>query len=519
MSGCFVPIVDNKEKDLNSLLSLQGVSKRFGGVKALTNVDFDVRAGEVHALVGENGAGKSTLMKIIAGNHLPDGGTIQLAGDAVRFRNPHDALTRGIALIHQETALALHLSVAENVMLCHLPRFIHWKQLYERASSIIKGLGFDIDPAAPVSSLTTAHRQIVEIAKALSLDVKLLVLDEPTASLAPSDAERLLGIVRDLRARGVGVVYISHRLQEIFEIADRVTVLKDGQTVATVAPQDINMDSLIRMMVGRPLSALFPKRENCPIGDVVLNVDGLSRNGVVDNVSFAVRAGEVIGLGGLIGSGRTELVRLIFGADRSDSGRVEIDGKAVTPRNTVDGVRAGIGLVPEDRKSQGTVLSMPIRINSTMARLSDVTNLFGGLRLAHERRTVGQLMQNLRIKARDMDADVSTLSGGNQQKVVLAKWFHAKGKVIVLDEPTRGVDVGAKAEIYNLINALAAEGKAIVVVSSDHHELIGLCDRILVMGGGRLRGQLHPDEYSEERIVAMSLGLTLGAAAELPVTA
>ena len=311
----------------------------------------------------------------------------------------------------------------------------------------------------------------------------------------------------------------AHTPKEIFEIADRVTVLKDGQTVATVAPQDINMDSLIRMMVGRPLSALFPKRENCPIGDVVLNVDGLSRNGVVDNVSFAVRAGEVIGLGGLIGSGRTELVRLIFGADRSDSGRVEIDGKAVTPRNTVDGVRAGIGLVPEDRKSQGTVLSMPIRINSTMARLSDVTNLFGGLRLAHERRTVGQLMQNLRIKARDMDADVSTLSGGNQQKVVLAKWFHAKGKVIVLDEPTRGVDVGAKAEIYNLINALAAEGKAIVVVSSDHHELIGLCDRILVMGGGRLRGQLHPDEYSEERIVAMSLGLTLGAAAELPVTA
>jgi len=504
---------------LNSLLSLQGVSKRFGGVKALANVDFDVRAGEVHALVGENGAGKSTLMKIIAGNHLPDGGTIQLAGEAARFRNPHDALTRGIALIHQETALALHLSVAENVMLCHLPRFIHWKQLYEHASSIIKGLGFDIDPAAPVSSLTTAHRQIVEIAKALSLDVKLLVLDEPTASLAPSDAERLLGIVRNLRARGVGVVYISHRLHEIFEIADRVSVLKDGQTVATVAPQDINMDSLIRMMVGRPLSALFPKRKNDSIGDVVLNVNGLSRRGAVDDVSFAVHAGEVIGLGGLIGAGRTELVRLIFGADRSDSGRVEIDGKAVTPRNTVDGVRAGIGLVPEDRKSQGAVLSMPIRINSTMARLSDVTNLLGGLRLAHERQTVGQLMQNLRIKARDMDADVSTLSGGNQQKVVLAKWFHAKGKVIILDEPTRGVDVGAKAEIYNLINTLAAEGKAIIVVSSDHHELMGLCDRILVMGGGRLRGQLHPDEYSEERIVAMSLGLTLGTAAELPVTA
>ncbi len=488
------------------LLTLAGVSKNFGGVHALKGVDFEVRAGEVHALVGENGAGKSTAMKIIAGNHIPDGGSIHLDGEPMQFRSPHDALVRGIALIHQETALAPDLTVAENVMICHLPGLIRWREMYGRASELILGLGFEIDPAAPVSTLSAAHRQIVEIAKALSLNVKLLVLDEPTASLAPSDATRLLDIVRKLRDRGVGVVYISHRLHEVFEIADRITVLKDGEKVSTVTPATVDMDGLIRLMVGRPLAALFPKREGVTIGDVVLKVDGITRRGVVDKVSFEVRAGEVVGLGGLIGSGRTELVRLIFGADRADGGSVSIDGRDVTPRTTGAGVQAGIGLVPEDRKSQGAVLTLPIRVNSTMARLSDVTTWFGGLRLGRERQTVAQLMTSLQIKARDMDADVSTLSGGNQQKVVLAKWFHAQGRVIILDEPTRGVDVGAKAEIYTLINKLAKDGMAIVVVSSEHAELMGLCDRILVMGGGRLRGQIDPPDYSEEAIVAMSLG-------------
>ena len=494
---------DGKPKPL---LTLAGISKNFGGVHALRGVDFDVRAGEVHALVGENGAGKSTAMKVIAGNHVPDGGTIHLDGESMQFRTPHDALVRGIALIHQETALAPDLTVAENVMICHLPGIIRWREMYGKASELIRGLGFDIDPSAPVSSLSTAQRQIVEIAKALSLNVKLLVLDEPTASLAPSDASRLLDIVRSLRQRGVGIVYISHRLNEVFEIADRITVLKDGEKVATVAPSEVDMDGLIRLMVGRPLAALFPPREGVAIGEVVLKVDGLTRRGVVDHVSLQVRAGEVVGIGGLIGSGRTELARLIFGADRADAGSVGIDGLDVTPQSTGAGVAAGIGLVPEDRKSQGAVLSMPIRINSTMARLSDVSHWFGSLRLGHERQIVAGLMKRLQIKARDMDADVSTLSGGNQQKVVLAKWFHAQGRVIILDEPTRGVDVGAKAEIYTLINTLAAQGMAIVVVSSEHAELMGICDRILVMGGGRLRGQLDPGEFSEEAIVAMSLG-------------
>jgi ribose transport system ATP-binding protein len=495
----------SKNTTVRPLLTLTGISKNFGGVQALRGVDFDVRAGEVHALVGENGAGKSTMMKIIAGNHMPSAGTIHLEGEEMRFRNPHDALVRGIALIHQETALAPDLTVAENVMICHLPGLIRWGDLYRRAAQLIKSLGFDIDPAAPVSSLSTAHRQIVEIAKALSLNVKMLVLDEPTASLAPSDASRLLEILRDLRERGVAMVYISHRLHEVFDIADRITVLKDGEKVSTVTPTEVDMDGLIRLMVGRPLAALFPKREGVVIGNVLLKVDALTRKGVVDNVSLAVRAGEVVGLGGLIGSGRTELVRMIFGADRPSSGTVSIDGHSVTPKSTGAGVAAGIGLVPEDRKAQGAVLTMPIRVNSTMARLSDVSG-FGFLRLARERQTVAQLMKRLQIKARDMDADVSTLSGGNQQKVVLAKWFHAHGRVIILDEPTRGVDVGAKAEIYTLINTLAAQGMAIVVVSSEHAELMGLCDRILVMGGGRLCGQLDPPDYSEEAIVAMSLG-------------
>ena len=490
----------------NSFLALTGIQKRFGGVHALKGVDFEVRAGEVHALVGENGAGKSTAMKIIAGSHRPDGGTILVDGEIVQFRNPHDALERGIALIHQETALASDLTVAENVMICQLPGVIRWSELRKRAGALIHGLGFDIDPAALVSTLSSAHRQIVEIAKALSLNVKLLVLDEPTASLAPSDAMRLLDIVRGLRDRGVGIVYISHRLHEVFEIADRITVLKDGETVATVDPKVATMDELIRLMVGRPLAALFPRRVDVKIGEVVLRAEHLSRRGAVDDVSLEVRAGEVVGLGGLIGSGRTELVRLIFGADRADSGSVFVDGKQVSIKSTSAAVRAGIGLVPEDRKLQGAILSMSIRVNSTMARLSDVSNWFGGLKLSHERDSVSTLMQQLRIKARDMDADVSTLSGGNQQKVVLAKWFHARGRVIVLDEPTRGVDVGAKAEIYALINTLASQGMAIVIVSSEHAELMGLCDRILVMGTGRLRGQLTPSEYSEEAIVSLSIG-------------
>lgn len=485
-------------------IALAGVDKRFGGIHAIEAIDFDVFGGEVHALVGENGAGKSTLMRVIGGGHQPDAGTIRVEGREMTFRNPHAALAEGIAVIHQETALAPDLSVAENVYLGTLPAVIDWRGLRTKAHELIASLGFDIDPAGLVGSLSAAQCQVIEIAKALSGQVKLLVLDEPTAALAPSDANRLLEIVRGLRARGVGIVYISHRLEEVFAIADRITVLKDGKRVDTVKPDSLTRDDLIRKMVGRPLSVLFPQR-HATLGDEILKVTGLTRGNAVRDVSFTLRAGEVVGLGGLIGSGRTEVARLIFGADARDSGTIELKQKPFAIRSPIAAVRAGIGFVPEDRKGQGAVLSMPIRINATLAALKSVSGPGGFLKFGRERAFVKELMASLRIKARSMDADVATLSGGNQQKVVLAKWFHADGDLIILDEPTRGVDVGAKVEIYSLINQLAERGKAVLVISSEHQELMGLCDRILVMGEGQIRGQLEPADYSEERILSLSL--------------
>ncbi|PYE28023.1 monosaccharide ABC transporter ATP-binding protein (CUT2 family) [Paraburkholderia silvatlantica] len=485
-------------------IALTGIDKRFGGIHAIENIDFDVMSGEVHALVGENGAGKSTLMRVIGGGHQPDAGVIRVEGREIVLRNPHAALAEGIAVIHQETALAPDLSVAENVFLGALPRMIDWRTLREKARALIDSLGFEIDPAALVGTLSAAQCQVIEIAKALSGELKLLVLDEPTAALAPSDAERLLRIVRGLRARGVGIVYISHRLEEVFAVADRITVLKDGKRVDTLKPADLTRDELIRKMVGRPLSVLFPER-HATRGELVLKVSDLARGNAVRGVSFEVRAGEVVGLGGLIGSGRTEVARLIFGADRPDAGEIELNGRRLSARSPGAAVRAGIGFVPEDRKGQGAVLRMPIRINVTLAALKSVSAPGGFLAFRRERDCVAHLMDALRIKARSMDADVSTLSGGNQQKVVLAKWFHADGDLIILDEPTRGVDVGAKVEIYTLINQLAERGKAVLVISSEHQELIGLCDRILVMGDGRIRGELQPAGYSEEAILSLSL--------------
>jgi ribose transport system ATP-binding protein len=502
---------------MTPFIALAGISKRFGGVHAIEGIDFDVRAGEVHALVGENGAGKSTLMRVIGGGHHADAGTIEVEGREITFRNPHASLAEGIAVIHQETALAPALSVAENVFLGAMPAVIDWRALRAKARALIESLGFEIDPAALVETMSAAQCQVIEIAKALSGTLKLLVLDEPTAALAPSDANRLLDIVRDLRARGVGIVYISHRLEEVFAIADRITVLKDGKRVDTVTPDSITRDELIRKMVGRPLSVLFPER-HATLGADVLKVEGLTRGRVVQDVSFSLRAGEVVGLGGLIGSGRTEVARLIFGADQRDAGRIELKSKTLNARSPMAAVRAGIGFVPEDRKGQGAVLAMPIRINATLASLDSVSGPFGWLAFRRERASVAKLMESLRIKARSMDADVSTLSGGNQQKVVLAKWFHADGDLIILDEPTRGVDVGAKVEIYTLINQLAERGKAVLVISSDHQELMGLCDRILVMGEGRIRGQLNPGDYSEERILALSLQREAGEATSLTHT-
>jgi ribose transport system ATP-binding protein len=490
---------------MENLVELSGIRKSFGGVRALQGVDFTLRPGEVHALLGENGAGKSTLMRVLGGEHVPDAGTIAVSGERQQFRGPMDALGKGIAIIHQEMALATDLTVAENIFLAEIPSLISWRDLNRRAEELISSLGFSISPSATVSDLSVAHQQVVEIAKALSHNAGVMVFDEPTAVLSARDAERLLQIISTLRERGVGIIYISHRLDEVFRIADRITVMKDGASVATVARADVEIDDVIRMMVGRSLKALFGDDVERTVGDEVLRIDNLSDGSRIRSASLSLRAGEIVGLGGLVGSGRTELVRMIFGAEKALSGKIFIHGREVKMKSPRHAIRAGIGLVPESRKEQGLVLDFPIRVNATMARLSPLVNMFGFVRRSAEKTAVEKLASRLRLKAGSLDDPASSLSGGNQQKVVLAKWFHADGDILIFDEPTRGVDVGAKTEIYSLIKSLAAEGRAILVISSEHLELFGLCDRILVMREGQLTGSLQPAEYSEENLLRLAM--------------
>jgi ribose transport system ATP-binding protein len=486
------------------LVELKNIAKSFAGLHALSNVSFSLDRGEVHALVGENGAGKSTLMRILGGEVQPNDGEIRLDGEVVRLLRPVDAIRHGISIIHQEMALAKDLTVAENIFLGALPPCLRWARLYADARELINRLGFDIAPHALVSDLSVAHRQVVEIAKALSRQVKVIVFDEPTAVLSTGDASRLLQIIRDLRATGVGVVYISHRLREIYEVSDRISVLKDGRNVGTVTPDSVSMDGLIRMMVGRPISQLFGDKPETVRGETMLRVMNVSLPNGVRNVSFEIQRGEIVGLGGLVGSGRTEVARAIFGADAVSAGKMELRGLPYKPRSPRQAVRRGVGLLPEDRKGQGVVLDFAIRDNTTMANTAAVT-VAGFFNRAKERGVVQHLITTLRIKLGSMNDPVSSLSGGNQQKVVLAKWFHADVDLIILDEPTRGVDVGAKTEIYSLIHRLAAAGKAVIVISSEHAELFGLCDRILVMGDGEMHGTLMPPDYQEERLLRLSM--------------
>ncbi|WP_159014668.1 sugar ABC transporter ATP-binding protein [Acidisoma sp. S159] len=501
---------------MGDLLTLSGITKSFGGVRALKGVDFSLRAGEVHALLGENGAGKSTLMRVVGGEVSPDAGTITFAGRPLTLADPKAAADLGIAVIHQELALAPDLSVAENIFLRELPGVISWRTLNERARKVVARMGFDLDVRRRLGDLAVAQQQVVEIAKALSRDVKIIVFDEPTAVLSTRDAERLHEIIAVLRDSSVGIVYISHRLEEVFRIADRMTVMKDGALVGVTTPQESRIDDVIRMMVGRPLSTMFPKLEHRKIGAEVLRADNLRRGARVRGVSLAVHAGEIVGLGGLVGSGRTETARLIFGADARETGEIHMHGKPVKIGSPLDAVLAGIGLVPEDRKHHGAILDLSIRINTTLARMQPVVNAIGFIRRQTERATVIRLSERLQLKSAGVEAPVSSLSGGNQQKVVLAKWFHADGDVIILDEPTRGVDVSAKAEIYRLIEDLATSGKAILVISSEHQELFGLCDRVLVMAEGELRGTLTPKDYTEEKLLALAMTRPVATAEAAP---
>jgi ribose transport system ATP-binding protein len=495
---------------------MKNISKSFGGVRALQDVTINIERGEIHVLVGENGAGKSTLMKILAGSYRKDSGDIFIDNVGVNIANPHVGRQLGIGIIYQEFALAPDLTVAENVFLGRLKSkngFVAWKEMYGETKKLIDDLGFDIDPRAKVGELSVAFQQVIEIAKALSEQVKILILDEPTAVLAPHEVEQLFRILKKLREQGVSIIYISHRLEEISKIADVVTVMKDGAISANLRPESTSIEEIIGLMIGRPLSSMYPKRES-GIGAEVLRVENMQNGERAKDITFELHSGEVLGIAGMVGSGRTEVARAIFGADRKLSGMVRINGKNANIKSPRDGVRAGIALIPEDRKREGIILPMSIRSNITMASLTQVSGLLGRLKWGKEKSIAEGLISRLSIKTPDAGTPVGQLSGGNQQKVVLAKWFNTDCRVIILDEPTRGVDVGAKFEIYTLINQMAKEGLGVIIISSELVELIGMCDRVIVMRGGRMQGSLTKPAITEENIMKLAVGVPHGGSRE-----
>ena len=488
------------------LVVVDGLRKSFPGVQALRDARLVLLPGEVHALVGENGAGKSTLIKALAGVHRPDAGEIRIGGAAVDIRSPLESRALGVAVIHQELALVPHLTVSENVFLGReRARFGFVRRQDERRATrdLLARLGSEIDPDARCGSLSVAEQQLVEIARAVGVGARVLVMDEPTAALTDREAERLFAVVAEMTGRGIGVVYVSHRLDEVFRLADRITVMRDGAWVATRRTDGFTRAGLIEAMVGRPLDQEFPKVVATP-GAVRLSVRGLARPPRVRGVSFDVRAGEVVGLTGLVGAGRTETARLIFGADRKTAGTVEIDGVPAEIRSPRDAVRRGIALLTEDRKGQGLVLGMGAGANVTLASLGRLARA-GVVDRRAEREAFERHRTALQMRVSGPDQPAGTLSGGTQQKVVLAKWLQADASIFILDEPTRGVDVGAKAEIYGLINGLAAAGKAVLLISSELPEVLGMSDRVLVMHEGRIAGELPPSA-SPEAVMALATG-------------
>jgi rhamnose transport system ATP-binding protein len=490
------------------LLDVRDVSKSFGAVAAVRRVSFPLYGGEAHALVGENGAGKSTIVKMLAGVHRPDTGTLAVDGEPVDFANPAAAKAAGIAVIYQEPTLFPDLSVAENISMGRHPlgalRGIDRSAMREHAAALFTRLGVQIEPDRPARGLSIADQQIVEIAKALSAEARILVMDEPTAALSGVEVERLFSVARSLRDEGAAIMFISHRFEEVTALCQRVTIMRDGKHVSTDPLADLDVEEMVRRMVGRDLDALFPKEDVAP-GEVVLEVDGLNRAGVFADISFSARAGEIVALAGLVGAGRSEVMQAVFGVDKRDSGVVRLHGRTVKADSPRAAMAAGMALVPEDRRQQGLIMDLSIERNVNLPRsrsLSRLGMLFGG----RERREATEWTKRLQTKYRGLGDAVGTLSGGNQQKVVLAKWLATAPRLLIVDEPTRGIDVGTKAEVHRLMSSLAAEGVAIVMVSSELPEVLGMADRVLVMREGRIVAEIPRAEATEESVMFAAMG-------------
>lgn len=489
---------------------MEYITKRFPGVLALDKVSMDLKKGEVHALVGENGAGKSTLMKILTGVYEADEGRIIYKGNEINITNPHDAQRKGISIIYQELNLIPHLTVAENIFIGREQLLygvvVDRKKLNKMAKEILNMLHLDIDPDTTLKELSVSKKQMVEIAKALSFKSEILIMDEPTSALSESEIDELFKIIHRLQNEGVGIIYISHRLEELKHIVDRITIMRDGKFVGTYNYKSITLDEIIAKMVGRSLDNKFPQRET-HIGGKLLEVKNLTRKGKINNISFEIFKGEVLGIAGLMGSGRTELARAIFGADKIDSGKIYLNEKIITIKSPVDAIKAGIGYITEDRKIDGLALQLQVDTNIILANANAISNFIGILINKKKRKISQKYVNDLKIKTPYLEQLVKFLSGGNQQKIVVAKWLCKYSKILIMDEPTRGIDVGAKYEIYELIKNLAAEGVGIIMISSELPEILGLSDRILVLHEGNLTGILDKSEATQEKILNLATGI------------
>ncbi len=492
------------------MISFDSITKTFGGTTALDNVSFSLERARVHALMGENGAGKTTLAKVLAGIHRPDRGRMVIDGETVRFATPRDARHAGIGMVHQELAFCPDLSVAENLCLGRYPTktrvFLSRTAMAEKAREMLRDIGADVDPRTPMRDLPVARQQVVQIAAAVGTGADILVFDEPTSALSEGETRHLFDLIGRLKAGGVTILYVSHRMAEVFDLCDSITVLRDGRFVGSLQRSDADQDTVIRMMIGRELEAYFPRHAAAPAAQQLLEIDSLSSPGRFEGVSFSVRAGEIVGFAGLVGSGRSEVAAAVLGLDRQATGSVVLDGNELMGQSLRRRIAAGLGLVPEDRKRQGLALGLSCRINFSLTQL-DRLRRFLFIDRKREREMLRSAFADLSIRASGYDAPASSLSGGNQQKIVLAKWLSRSSRVLILDEPTRGVDVGAKAAIHALIDALAQRGMGIVLISSELPELLHLSTRILVMRGGRIVGELPREESTQDRLLRMMAGI------------